>query len=923
MGLTMQRARTLAALIAALFPLAALLAQSASGSAPTTSSAPADELAALLEQLGADEYAVREQATRLLLRRGPAIAEWAARQAELSDDPEIRRRLLFVLDNLAVPSQAVIVVRAAEDADLHPGELITHVHARRVAGVSELRQALAAAPMGAAVRVLGVDGPREVGPLTNFEVISLLDYVAPRGATIAEAVRLFAEGYAERADELLRTRPGNVPEAELGPSLAGVIACTAGRTADALEMLRSTAGRARPPQGSGSAWSSPSYLDLIAPTKAPYHLEYQLLSLGTPPMYDDRGDPDLRVQRVLVPARRSIDALQRAASLWRELYRERLGMSEEVDRVAGNQLAVCGWMLSELGLLSECCRLIEPRSRILRQALYGSRKWLRVETDAWLPLLAGDAPAALEMFYDDALDVLRMPPGPRDSDVLVRNPQVAARVGLFLALAGDTERAEEALEAVRQYGHPYLREYAWWLIFGLNERCEALVRKQLQALLPVCADRDAAWLGQAVARLEYVQTKPDRAILLAAQQRISAAPHSAEHTAALSEIEMLNALLNDRQPATGPDPATDASAGWPAALAATARIRAALPESSEHHETLNAALLVVPLGTAGQRFAVLTRDRRLVQFDVTSGALSRLADAPNDWFPGPLNWPWLGHEPSSGRVWLYDRRRVLELGPGAQAARLNVAATDIAAFDRLMGPRFSLLAEALAAGDFPAGENSEFLRGDIRANAAYVADPDLPELAWVRAVGSDGPFVHVALRGGSHLLMDTAGQRCWSSRWFAEALALPAGPRFFVHTSTSSAPTGGSLLLCSDQGLIRFWAQEQRAERLALPGDAPHAAVIPEDAPYARRDPRYAYVARLPADGGQVYRLSWSDGAIERVDLINEVLPEGYDRLFTRHELRAQVDQHLRSAGYADLAELVSDTTAVVDRWYEAHGSAP
>ncbi len=897
--------------------------QSAESAPATTRAAPDEALATLLQQLGADDYNVREEATRALLRRGPSIGDWVQRQIAGTDDPEVRRRLLFVLDNLVLPAHAVIVVRAEENSDLRPGDLITHVHARRVAGVSDLRQALASSPAGAIVRVFGADGPREAGPVTNFDLISLLDYVAPRGATVAEAVRLFSEGYAERADELIQTLPGSIPEAELGPTLAGVIACAAGRTSTAIELLRATAGRARPPQGSGSAWSSPSYLDLIAPTKAPYHLEYQLLSMGTPPLYDDRGDPDLRVQRVLVPARRSADALQRAASLWRELHRDRLGLSEEVDRIAGNQLAVCGWMLSELGLLSECCRMIEPRSRILRQALYGSRKWLRVETDAWLPLLAGNPAAALDLFFDDALDVLRMPPGPRDSDVLVRNPQVAARVGLFLALAGDAERADEALEAVRQYGHPYLRDYAWWLLFGLNERNEAMVRKQLQTLLPVCSDNDAIWLGQALARLEYVQAKPDRAILLAARQRVAAVSFSEECSTALAEIDALRALLNDAAPGAGPAASGGSDVALPAALAATLRFRSTPPATAAGDNGLRAALLILPLDTDAKRFLVLSRERRLMQFDATNGTWSALADLPEDWFPGPLNWPWLNREPATGRAWLYDRRRVLELGAAARPLRMNIATDDIGPFDRMVGRCFSQLADALADSQSPAGENSEFLRADTRSHQPYVADADLPELAWVRPVANEGRYVHVAMRGGPHLLLDATGAHVWSSHWFAQALSLSCDPRFFVYAPPADAQSGGALLLLSDQGIIRFRPDEQRAERLAIPGDKPGGSIIPEDAPYPRRDPRFAYFAQLPSDGGQVYRLRWSDGTIERVDLINEALPPGYERLFTRQELRSQLDLQLRSAGYAGLEDLISDTTAVVDRWYEAHGSTP
>ncbi len=69
----------------------------------------------------------------------------------------------------------------------------------------------------------------------------------------------------------------------------------------------------------------------------------------------------------------------------------------------------------------------------------------------------------------------------------------------------------------------------------------------------------------------------------------------------------------------------------------------------------------MPIGRLRNQWLVLARDRRLLRFDAEQSLLTPLEKPTPSWFPGPLNWPWIGREESTGRVWVYGRGRVLEL----------------------------------------------------------------------------------------------------------------------------------------------------------------------------------------------------------------------------------------------------------------------
>jgi len=916
-----------------LWPLAlgsaGLLVGAAAGVRPQETAPPqpgvaSEDVERLISQLGDDEWQRREQAMRELFARGPEIVSWLERRLSDEPDPEIRRRLCYLLDNIVPPDRAVLVVRAAPELNLEPGTIITHVGSRRVRNQSELRQRLSEARGGAVLRVRGPEGPREVGPLEMQQLVELADYAAPRGQVLAQALRLYATGLAEQSYALLRSLPQPIPESELSEPLHARIAYTAGDGTGAMALLARHAESVRP---SGADWDSPSFLDLRGPGKAPLHLEWALTTQAGPEYYATRNDPDLRVQRILLPAGRYVDALHLTVGYWWRRYRGALSADEEANRVAGNQLAVAAWMLHGLDLLSECCRLIEPRSVILRQSRRGTQKWVRCETDAWLPFFAGDARQALDGFGDDALDILLHPPSADDLRVLTRNPQAAARVAFFLYQFPDDPRLEKGLLGVSQHTHPALTDYVDWMLYALQEHNQAAVRRDLHALLPHIPDQRVLPYARAVALLEYVQSQPDAEVLRTARRRLAAAPAGEErdlwtalvdallHLSESRALEARRALLPLRDRA-------EAAALWH-----TAAFLAEPPAAAAEHAALRRLLLAVPLGSTGQQWLILARDRRLLRFDTRAGLLTALERPTPTWFPNPRTWPWVGREQRSGRVWVYCRRRVLEIASGGaeELVRLNIRTADIPAFDRWVGPQFSALAAALDGAPVGGAENGEFLRAELKANGEFCADPDLPEIGMIEALPQAPRLVHVALRGGPHLLIDTATGRAWSSAWIADRLGPGAsaagggrrpGLAFFAQALGEPAADGSPIvMLMSDQGLLRFELGAERLSRIALPGPTPHPSLIPESTPYERRDPRFFYCARTPEDGGQVYRLTLADGKVEEVDMINEALPAHYYDVRLRSGIRSAVNRRLQEAGLPELETFIEDAARTVARW--------
>jgi|GEM_PF-3561744 len=882
-----------------------------------------DAVTSAVNRLGDDDYLVREAATRELFQLGPDVAPRLHAGLAQTSDPEARRRLRYILDNLTPPGQAVLVVRSVPGSDLAPGMIITHVNSHPVHDRTSLREQMVRGSHDVMLRVRVPEGPRDIGPIRFSHLSEVLDYVGPRGETLALALRLYATGYVEQAYELARQAPGPIPEAEWSAPLRARIAYAAGHGEEAFELMADHLDEIR---ATGVSWSSPSSFDLRGPGRAPFHMEWAMATNAGPSFYETRNDPDLRVQRTLAPAGRSIDALTLAAGYWRNRYRDALRETEGAGHVAGNQLAVTAWMFHELDLRSECCRLIEPRSAILRASGRGYRKWIRVDTDAWPAFLAGDPSAALDGFYEDAFDVLQRPPRPGDARTLTRNPHVAARLAFFLYQLPDDPRIDRTLSVVRHYTHPALADYLKWMLYALTEDNRREIRKDLQSCLPHLLDERVFPAAKAVALLEYVQRDPSAAILRTARQRIAASTADVKSEAWLVIADALVELSANRPRQARGILRPLADHPEAAALWHTASFLSNPPISAANHALLRYPILVVPMGPAEQHWLVLSRDRRLMHFDAENNLLTAIKRPTATWFPNPLTWPWIGREESTGRVWGYARRRVIEIKTDAaeQAPRLNIDTESIPAFQKYVAPCFSRFAEIIPTVRDSSGENGEFLRREIQANCEFVADPDLPEIAMIDPLQQSPRIVHAALRGGGRLLIDFETGRAWTSHWISEQLGLDTPPTFFAQALWTPAEDGSPIvMLLSDQGLIRFDVGAATLVRIALPGDEPYPPLVPESTPYERRDPRFFYCARLPEDGGAVYRLTLANGAVEQVDMINEVLPARYYDIKSRARIRELVNRRFVDSELPDVQSFITETINTVTSWSQEQEKTP
>lgn len=906
----------------------ALVAPAAAQTAPETPLATTTQrtLEEWVRLLGAESYQQREEATRALLAMEPGIAAQLQKLHDADSDPERRYRLRYILENIVPPDQAILVLRTGPDSPLMSGDLITQINARRVRTVAELLRARAEGGEEMMMRVNGPDGPREIPRVRVDDRDVFSNYRAPRGEPIVRAVRLFASGFAEQAHELLDGLGDAVPEEELSPVLRARIAYVAGDARTALRLLEERASVVRP--GGRNQWQDPSPLDLCAPGRAPFRLEWELWSRATSSGGSNFDDPDLRVQRVLSAARRYIEALAADARYWKDLYRDTLSNDNQA-RMGGNMLAVCSWMLSDLDLASESMRLIEPRSKILRMTS-NLRKWLRVRTEAWLMFLSGHPGEALELFHDDALDVLQRPFADV-SDQILRNPRVAGWVAFFLYQSPDDQRIGDMLALVARPQHPGLMTFARAMLFAQTPANHELIRQQFRTVVAVLPQSQMAWGRLSAAALEYAHRTPDLKWLAENTTAYADIANPAERAvppALLTALELLARNQYAEAAASLADLPDDPIA---ATLRHTAGFLANPPAGVANQPGLRSAIAAVPEGDVGEGvWIVITRDGRLVR--VAGGRLEPLDKPSATWLPGAVNFPWLGRDEGSGRVWCYDRRRVIELTHGiAVPLRMTIRSEDIPVFHRLIGPMFDTFARAVIVGatldpltpdgvryDALSNETGEYLRNDILANSEFVGDPDLPELGVLSDVSSGSGFWHAALRGGVHFLIRERNGKfveSWSSVWMRDQLGIALPPVFFPLAPIG--PDATVIHLASDQGLLRLDCGKNAIVRVALPCDPPYPPLVPEHMPYERADRRWVYVARTPRDGGQVFRVALENGRAEALDVRNEALPESYYAVQSRAVIRAEVGRAMREATGMDTLPFILDVANVVNRWAE------
>ncbi len=869
-------------------------------------------LAGQVAALGAAAAEDREAAMQRLLQAPPEAAPFLNEQLAVAEDPEVRRRLRFVVENLLPPDFAVLVVDATPSSAARPGELITHVNGRRVRDRVQY-QSRTRPGRAVDVRVYGAAGPREVTGFDPLQVRNVAEITPPLGADAARIVRLYADGCVEQSYAVVKSIGVDHVRAALGDELFALIAFTAGDAPTAERLLADRRDLVEPVP-SRNEWTAPSMLDLAGPATAPHALAWRLWGDGA---RSGEGDPDLRVQRVLVPARRYASAIVRSSELWSQ-FRQRLNASERDARTGGNMLAVVSWMCAALDLRAECCRLIEPRSQLLRGS-GNLQKWVRVDTDAWLPFFAGDPRGALTAFKAYARPLLAQPPSPDDGVYTVQNPEIAARLAFFQYRFPEDEDVIELRDLVARPGHPGLPDYFWWMLYGVTaNNADAVHRDALRLVEAMTADQWARF-APAIARLEYAREGP----ALARFDRVSALLRRAADddvaAAGRAEVAALRALAADESDAP--------STGFVGAdvLTTTHAFRAA------HGEAVAGGVRVLAAVPLQQSWLVLTADAQLAIFDPSGGSWRPMAPPSPEWWPGPWQFPWLGFDRASGRAWVYDRRRVIEITQAGETGRqFNLEPTAIRVFHAQLAPFFSHLDDAVTAWNArtdaadPEAEDGEFLRVDVRSFAAYTTDPNHPEISGAVPTPNAPAVTHVMLRGGPQLLIDRRHGVTLDSVQVMDACRLPRPPRFYPR----AAPRGAAsieadaakglderLYLLSDQGLLVWDRATGAMRRRELPGDQPHAALIPESAPYERRDPRFFYFARLPDAGGQVFRMNQQTDEIVAVDLVNVVLPPEYWLLHRRSEIRGLLTRLLRDEGLAPLSQLIAEAQLDLADW--------
>lgn len=886
--------------------------------AQTTAPTPTDvPVAQLIDEMGDADFRVREGAMRHIIALGNAAVPAMRARLEVESDPEIRHRIRFVLEAVLPPEQAVLVIRSGT-REISAGEIVTHVDLERVRSQRELgRLHRKSRDARHTLRVNGVEGAREVRDVDLDVLERTADYRAPQGEAIASAVRLYAAGYAEQAYAQLERLSTPPHSDELPPRLHAFIAYTAGHGRAAVELFdaQSTPSDPFAQRFGRDAWG----LDSVGPFPAPYRFQTMLwekeLERGDR-SYDTR---DRALQATLIPPNRDLEALTTAAALWYHELRPFAARDQE-RTPAGNSLAVIGWMLSDLDLVSESVRVIEPRSRLLK--VPQSFKWTRVQIGGWAAFLRGDVAGALDEAYENARSVIIDRSDPNYE--LIRNPRVAAGIALFLYQAPEDPRRSELhrLLLATEPDHRTLLSAAGWMAFSATPANAAAVRGDLLSLLPAlnCGDGCAATVARWLATMLYAEGNDDPAALNSVREALGSAPPGVERDAWVAAFDAMRELAagRPREAVRVLEPVRDQ---WQVRnLVETARFADEHGDAGRKRVELRNPLLAVPFDAARQNWLIVTRGAGLARYEVARDELTPIEPPTRNWLAGPVNWPWVGRDLAGGRVWLYDRRRVLEVTPNeSHPVRLNIDADDVPRFETFVAPVFCSLGEALRDAPPPAGETGEFLRAEILANGEFVSDPDLHDVGYLAPVPQDERLVQLSLRGGPSLLIEPAAGKAWTSPWLARKLGEPAAPLFIAEALRGRpAPVA---MLASDRGLIRFDTSDESVARVELPDGDSTRAIVPEWTPYVRRDPRWYYFAVPPSDGGQVYRLDVSSGTVEAVDMLNEALPAAYFRIRSRAALRCEIDERLGQlpSPVPALAALLEDARRTV----EAVGEPP
>lgn len=895
-------------------------AQPAEADAATSTHTAVEDFGALIEQLGDEDYRLREAATSALLGRGAAIRTDLQAALKQCGDPEVRRRLHYIIEHVTPPRSGMIVLNVPSDELLTAGDIITHINDRRIPDDGDLSLIANPDEQDLVVQLWTPAGPEQTRLKFLSNLRAAVKYEPKTGAILSEIIRDFANGYPERARQKLINSPILTWSQQPSDRFRALLDFTVGIHNSAIERWADTPQKAaalvRPTRQfnvftTSTIWDSPAPIDLSIPHSAPFQLQWDLWSRAGQQPSVNSSDPDLRVQRVLVPANRHIDALVRCAGIWWSQYRHNLPSEPSIRTQAGNMLAVVSWMAYELDLLSECSHLIEPRSRYLRLSSRDINKWLRVHTDAWLPYLQADSQGALDMFYEDALRILEHPLQPNDPAVLTQNPTVAGRLAYFLYQFPGDARLRPTLEAVNHPHQSARVDYAWWMCHALRAGNFNVIREHLAALAPNLPSEVVPRYARGMALLEYIADNPTPAAFANAAELIAQHAEPESRAALLAEVQTLSHLTaGEIERATETMEQAAKSPGG-AILRETVAFRRWLATAPLNTLSDRPPLIAVPADPNFDNWVVMTSSRQLMRYDGNTDQLTPITDNSSDWFPGVLNWPWLGFEPESGRVWAYTRNSLHEINAASNAIQASLPPDQFVEFDQAIRPVFSAFAHALAAGRPLEARDGQYLSSDINIPDAPVSLPSRPDVCELIHLPGDERIVHLATRNGVHLLINTVSKHAWQQQDFAQAIGVD-GFQWIMPLAARDSESPIAYLL-TDHGLIELNLDSGQIKHRELPDLAADTPVVAEHLPYTRREPRYIYFATAPEAGAAMYRLDRESDTIAKLETQHFGQQRSFYRQRSRSWIRDEIDRRLAAEGIPSLIEFIETTEQLTE----------